>query len=56
MNDDKTEYMLFGTRLQLAKVSLDKTTVGENSNPPSQIVKNLGTLMDCNLKFHNMKN
>ena len=56
MNDDKTEYMLFGTRQQLAKVSLDKTTVGENSNPPSQIVKNLGTLMDCNLKFHNMKN
>ena len=41
MNDDKTECMLIGTRQQLAKVSLEKIKVGENSIPPSQIVKNL---------------
>ena len=39
MNDDKTKCMLIAKRQQLAKVSLDKITVGENSNPPSQIVK-----------------
>lgn len=36
---------------QNLEVSLDKITVGENSIPPAQIVKNLGTLMDCNLKL-----
>ena len=46
MNDDKTEYMLIVTRQQLAKVSLDKITVGEDSIPPSQIIKNLGTLIN----------
>ena len=56
INDDKTECILIGTRQQLAKVSLDKITVGENSIPPSQIVKILGTLMDCNLKFHKQIN
>ena len=56
MNDDKTECMLIGTRQQLAKVSLDKITVGENSIPASKIVKNLGTLIDCNLKFHKQIN
>ena len=30
-NDDKTECMLIVTRQQLAKVSLDKITVGEDS-------------------------
>ena len=39
MNDDKTEYMLFGTRQQLAKVSVDKTTVGENSIPLLKLSK-----------------
>ena len=48
--------MLIGTRQQFAKVSLDKITVGENSTPLSQVVKNLGTLMDCNLKFHKQIN
>ena len=43
INDDKAECMLIGTRQQLAKVSLDKITVGENGIPPSQIVKNLAT-------------
>ena len=52
MNDDKTECMLIGTCQLLAKVSLEKYKVGENSISPSQIVKNLGILMDCNLKFH----
>ena len=56
MNDDKTECMLIETRQQLAKVSLEKIKVGENSIPPSQIVKNLGTLMDCNLTFHKQVN
>ena len=56
MNDDKTECMPIRTRQQLAKVFLDKITVGENSIPLSQIVKNLGTLMDCNLKFHKQIN
>ena len=56
MNDDKTECMLIGTRQQLAKVSLEIIKVGENSIPPSQIVKNLGTLMDCNLTFHKQVN
>ena len=56
MNDDKTECMLIGTRQQLAKLSLDKITVGKNSISLSQNVKNLGTLMDCNLKFHKQIN
>ena len=56
MNDDKTECMLIGTRQQLAEVSLEKIKVGENSIPPSQLVKNLGTLMDCYLTFHKQVN
>ena len=54
--DCKTECTLIGTCQQLAKISLEKIKVGENSIPPSQIVKNQRTLMDCNLTFHKQVN
>ena len=51
LNDDKTEFIIIGTRQQLVKVNIDSLQVGESSTDPSNRVKNLGCWFDGQLKM-----
>ena len=42
LNDDKTEFVLFGTKQQLAKVNMDNIKVGTANVSPVPVVRNLG--------------
>ena len=50
-NDEKTEFMIIGTRQQLCKVNVDQLTVGDTSVAPVAVAKNLGTWLDSNLNL-----
>ena len=47
--DNKTEFMIIGTRKQLAKVNIDGLSVGESIIAPVTSVRNLGSWFDQNL-------
>ena len=47
LNDDKTEFMLIGTKQQLSKVNIDCLTVGSTVT----VARNLGTWFDSNLNL-----
>ena len=51
LNDDKTEFMIIGSRQQLEKVSVAELSVGDISVAPASTARNLGVLFDGNLKF-----
>ena len=51
LNDDKTEFMLIGTKLQLSKVNIDSLTVGSIDVAPVTVARNLGTWFDSNLNL-----
>ena len=51
LNDDKTEFMIIGSRQQLEKVSVAELSVGDISVAPASTARNLGVLFDRNLKF-----
>ena len=51
LNDSKTEFMIVGTRQQLAKVNIDQLWVGESSIVPVTSVKNLGSWFDKNMSM-----
>ena len=51
LNDDKTEFMIIGSRQQLEKVSVAELCVGDISVAPGSTARNLGVLFDRNLKF-----
>ena len=51
MNDPKTELLLIGTRQELAKITIDGTTVGHSVTAPQSSVRNLGVWLDCNLSI-----
>ena len=51
LNDSKTEFMIVGTRQQLAKVNIDQLCVGESSIVPVTSVKNLGSWFDKNMSM-----
>ena len=51
INDDKTEFLLVGTRQQLEKLDSCFITVGNNRISPSPCVKNLGSWFDSNLSM-----
>ena len=50
-DDSKTEFMIVGTRQQLAKVNIDQLCVGESSIVPVTSVKNLGSWFDKNMSM-----
>ena len=68
LNDDKTEFIIFGTCQQLAKISAISITIGSTKIHPFGEVRNLGYNMDKLLKnmahvnkltatmFHNLRN
>ena len=51
LNDDKTGFVLIGSRQQLAKVNIDALHVGDCVTPLSSAVKNLGSWFDEQLKM-----
>ena len=68
-NDDKAEFIIFGTHQQLAKISDITITIGSTKIHPVEEVRNLGYCMDTLLKnmahvnklktaimFHNLRN
>ena len=46
LNDDKTEFLMIGTKQQLAKVNIDHILIGDSAIRPKGVVKNLGTWLD----------
>ena len=46
LNDEKTEFLIVGTRQQLSKVSIPSITVGNSVVMRSSVVKNLGVFID----------
>ena len=51
LNDNKTEFLLNGTRQQLAKVDGISLCVGDSKVSPVKSAKNLGTWIDSNLNL-----
>ena len=49
LNDDKTEFIIIGTRAQLDKDNVSEIVVGQAKVPAVTIVRNLGTWLDTNL-------
>ena len=68
LNDDKTEFLLLGTKQQLAKVNIDNIKVGSANVSPVSVVRNLGSWFDsqhtmssytsklCSVAFYNLCN
>ena len=51
INDIKTEFAIFGTRQQLAKVGIASVKVGDTDIKPVQCVRNLGAWFDSNMSM-----
>ena len=51
INDDKTEFLLVGTRQKLDKLDSSSITVGNNRILTSPCVRNLGSWFDSNLSM-----
>ena len=51
LNDDKTEFLLIGTKQQLAKVNIDHITIGDAEIAPQSPVRNLGVWFDSSLSM-----
>ena len=51
LNDSKTEFIIIGTRQQLAKVNIDGISVGATRVSPSPSVRNLGAWFDANMSM-----
>jgi hypothetical protein len=51
INDSKTEYIVYGTKTQLAKVPLLDLRVGESLIKRSESIRNLGVVFDHQLTF-----
>ena len=43
LNDDKTEFLIIGTRQQLAKVNINCIRVGSTDVRPVTVARNLGS-------------
>lgn len=51
LNDNKIEFMVIGTRLQLGKVSTSELSIGYSKVVPVSTAKNLGVWLDTHLKL-----
>ena len=49
LNDDKTEFLILGTKQQLAKANIDNIKVGSANVSPVPVVRNLGSWFDSQL-------
>ena len=51
MNEEKTEFLVIGTRQQLDKVSLDEMAIGHTKVKTTTTARSLGVWFDRNMKF-----
>ena len=56
LNDDKTEFLMIGTKQQLAKVNIDHILIGDCVIRPKGVVKNLGIWLDFTLSMNSHVN
>ena len=49
LNDNKTEFLILGTKQQQAKVNIDNIKVGSANVSPVPVVRNLGSWFDSQL-------
>ena len=68
LNDDKTEFLIIGTRQQLAKVNINCIRVGSTDVCPVAVARNLGSWFDeqltmsthisklCGVAFYHLHN
>jgi len=56
LNDDKTGFLMIGTKRQLAKVKIDHILIGESVTSPKGVVKNVGTWLDSTLSINSRVN
>ena len=54
LNDDKTEFLIIGTRQQLSKVSIQSIKIGQTEVPPVASARNLGTWFDTHLDIREL--
>ena len=52
LNDDKTEFMIFGSRQQLSKVSIPRINIGDSEITPVAQARNLGTICDSTMSLN----
>ena len=52
INDNKTEFLIMGSRQQLQKVNIPEITVGDAQIKSTSNVRNLGVIFDENLGMH----
>ncbi len=52
LNEDKTEFMIIGTRQQCQKVKIPHIEVNGHQIVPSTSVRNLGIMFDCNMTMN----
>ena len=51
LNDDKTEFLVIGTRQQLNKLNPSVLHAGDHTIDPSVNVRNLGTILDNSISM-----
>ena len=56
LNDDKTEFVVIGTKPQLAKVQLNDISIGQCEITPTSSVRNLGVWFDSTLSVNSRIN
>ena len=56
LNDDKKEFLMIGTKQQLAKVNIDHILIGDCVIGRTGVVQNLGTLLDSTLSMNSHVN
>ena len=54
LNEEKTEYIIFGSKLNIKKLGDQSISVGGNNINSVQVVRNLGLRMDSTLNFHDI--
>lgn len=53
INDDKSEFIIFGSKQQLSKINISSINIGEESIEPTESVRDLGVIIDANLSMDN---
>ena len=51
LNDEKTDFMILGSRHSLKKITTNSISIGESKIQPKQSVKNIGAVLDNQLKM-----
>ena len=54
LSDDKTEFLIIGTRWQLSKVSIQSIKIGETDVSPVASARNVGTWFNTHLDLSSL--